>query len=136
MDIGQGKLDQAFQAPAGLADDEHPRQGLEDRVERRCVAAQEATHEPCSLGAGWAAAEARRDRPVGDARQEPVHRGGICAPGRRNGQVMRQEVRIAARVDHDVGYDSEAAFSRAFKKATGVAPGAWRDGHVANRDER
>lgn len=25
-----------------------------------------------------------------------------------------------------VGYDSEAAFSRAFKKATGLAPGAWR----------
>ena len=25
-----------------------------------------------------------------------------------------------------VGYDSEAAFSRAFKKATGAAPGAWR----------
>lgn len=30
------------------------------------------------------------------------------------------------------GYDSEAAFSRAFKKATGVAPGAWRDGHAAD----
>jgi len=27
----------------------------------------------------------------------------------------------------DVGYDSEAAFSRAFKKATGLAPGAWRE---------
>jgi AraC-like DNA-binding protein len=27
----------------------------------------------------------------------------------------------------EVGYDSEAAFSRAFKKATGVAPGAWRE---------
>jgi AraC-like DNA-binding protein len=27
----------------------------------------------------------------------------------------------------DVGYDSEAAFSRAFKKATGVPPGAWRE---------
>ena len=27
-----------------------------------------------------------------------------------------------------VGYDSEAAFSRAFKKATGKAPGAWRGG--------
>jgi AraC-like DNA-binding protein len=26
-----------------------------------------------------------------------------------------------------VGYDSEAAFSRAFKKATGLAPGAWRE---------
>jgi AraC-like DNA-binding protein len=27
----------------------------------------------------------------------------------------------------DVGYESEAAFSRAFKKATGLAPGAWRE---------
>jgi AraC-like DNA-binding protein len=27
----------------------------------------------------------------------------------------------------EVGYDSEAAFSRAFKKATGLAPGAWRE---------
>lgn len=26
-----------------------------------------------------------------------------------------------------VGYDSEAAFSRAFKKATGHAPGGWRE---------
>jgi AraC-like DNA-binding protein len=28
----------------------------------------------------------------------------------------------------DVGYESEAAFSRAFKRAAGVAPGAWRVG--------
>jgi hypothetical protein len=28
-----------------------------------------------------------------------------------------------------VGYESEAAFSRAFKRAVGVAPGAWRAGH-------
>jgi AraC-like DNA-binding protein len=27
-----------------------------------------------------------------------------------------------------VGYESEAAFSRAFKRAVGVAPGAWRSG--------
>ena len=32
-----------------------------------------------------------------------------------------------AAVGAEVGYDSEAAFSRAFKKATGVAPGAWRE---------
>ncbi|HXD44375.1 MAG TPA: AraC family transcriptional regulator [Pseudolabrys sp.] len=31
-----------------------------------------------------------------------------------------------AQVAQDVGYDSEAAFSRAFKKAFGVAPGTWR----------
>jgi AraC-like DNA-binding protein len=29
-------------------------------------------------------------------------------------------------VGAEVGYESEAAFSRAFKKATGTAPGAWR----------
>ena len=31
----------------------------------------------------------------------------------------------------EAGYDSEAAFSRAFKKATGVAPGAWREARRA-----
>jgi transcriptional regulator GlxA family with amidase domain len=33
-------------------------------------------------------------------------------------------------VASEVGYDSEAAFSRAFKKATGAAPAAWRDGRT------
>ena len=28
----------------------------------------------------------------------------------------------------DVGYESEASFSRAFKRVTGVTPGAWRNG--------
>ncbi|MES2306319.1 MAG: AraC family transcriptional regulator [Gemmatimonadota bacterium] len=32
-----------------------------------------------------------------------------------------------ASVGGHVGYDSEAAFSRAFKKSTGLAPGAWRE---------
>jgi AraC-like DNA-binding protein len=30
-----------------------------------------------------------------------------------------------------VGYESEAAFSRAFKKAAGVPPAAWRRRHAA-----
>jgi AraC-like DNA-binding protein len=30
-------------------------------------------------------------------------------------------------VAREVGYDSDAAFSRAFKKLTGVAPAAWRN---------
>jgi len=32
-----------------------------------------------------------------------------------------------ASIAGEVGYDSEAAFSRAFKRATGLAPGAWRE---------
>jgi transcriptional regulator GlxA family with amidase domain len=31
-----------------------------------------------------------------------------------------------AAVALEVGYDSEAAFSRAFKKITGLAPAVWR----------
>jgi AraC-like DNA-binding protein len=31
-------------------------------------------------------------------------------------------------VAHEVGYDSEAAFSRAFKKLVGRSPGQWRAG--------
>ena len=34
-------------------------------------------------------------------------------------------------VARDVGYDSEAAFNRAFKKVAGVPPGAWRHRHAA-----
>jgi AraC-like DNA-binding protein len=33
----------------------------------------------------------------------------------------------------EVGYDSEAAFSRAFKKAAGVAPASWRNRATGHR---
>jgi AraC-like DNA-binding protein len=36
-----------------------------------------------------------------------------------------------AGVASEAGYDSEAEFSRAFKKATGMAPGAWREARRA-----
>jgi AraC-like DNA-binding protein len=41
-------------------------------------------------------------------------------------RLTQSDTKVAA-IATDVGYNSEAAFSRAFKKATGVAPGAWRD---------
>jgi AraC-like DNA-binding protein len=45
-------------------------------------------------------------------------------------QVATQKLRTTsaslAQVGESVGYDSEAAFSRAFKKAFGIAPATWR----------
>ena len=41
--------------------------------------------------------------------------------------LLAQSGTKVAAIGTEVGYDSEAAFSRAFKKATGFAPGAWRE---------
>jgi AraC-like DNA-binding protein len=41
--------------------------------------------------------------------------------------LLAQSGSKIAAIGTEVGYDSEAAFSRAFKKATGLAPGAWRE---------
>ena len=38
-----------------------------------------------------------------------------------------------AQVGEEVGYESEAAFSRAFKKIVGVSPGSWRREHAQPR---
>ena len=40
--------------------------------------------------------------------------------------LLRSSARSIAAVAGEVGYDSEAAFSRAFKRELGVAPAAWR----------
>jgi transcriptional regulator GlxA family with amidase domain len=39
---------------------------------------------------------------------------------------LRETQTAIAVVAYDVGYESEAAFSRAFKRQFGAAPGAWR----------
>jgi AraC-like DNA-binding protein len=39
---------------------------------------------------------------------------------------LRNTSASLAQVAQNVGYDSESAFSRAFKKAFGAAPAAWR----------
>lgn len=41
-------------------------------------------------------------------------------------RLSDSSLKVAA-IGRDVGYASEAAFSRAFKKATGLSPSAWRN---------
>jgi AraC-like DNA-binding protein len=43
-------------------------------------------------------------------------------------QMLREGARNIQEVASRVGYDSEAAFNRAFKRATGTPPAAWRKG--------
>ncbi|HEV8197283.1 MAG TPA: AraC family transcriptional regulator [Gemmatimonadales bacterium] len=47
--------------------------------------------------------------------------------------LLAQTGAKVATIGSEVGYDSEAAFSRAFKKATGFAPGAWREARRTTR---
>ena len=46
-------------------------------------------------------------------------------------QMMREGARNIQEVAVRVGYDSEAAFNRAFKRATGSPPAAWRKGALS-----
>jgi len=46
----------------------------------------------------------------------------------RAATLLRQGDRTQAEIAALIGYESEAAFSKAFKRAMGVAPGAWRRG--------
>lgn len=45
-------------------------------------------------------------------------------------QLARGSAKVAS-IGARVGYDSEAAFSRAFKRATGQSPSAWRSARQA-----
>jgi AraC-like DNA-binding protein len=45
--------------------------------------------------------------------------------------LLRDTPAKLAEIALDVGYDSEAAFSRAFKRVVGLSPGAWRKRHPA-----
>ena len=45
-------------------------------------------------------------------------------------QLMREGTHNIQEVAERVGYESEAAFNRAFKRSTGSPPAAWRKGAV------
>lgn len=46
-------------------------------------------------------------------------------------QLLRESNRTVATIALDVGYDSEAAFSRAFKRMLNMPPAAWRKAQAA-----
>ena len=41
--------------------------------------------------------------------------------------MLRESRRSIAEIAAEVGYESEAAFNRAFKRYLGLPPGAWRE---------
>lgn len=47
--------------------------------------------------------------------------------------LLRSSNAPVAAIALEVGYDSEAAFARAFKRAVGRPPAAWRREHAAQR---
>jgi len=51
-------------------------------------------------------------------------------------QRLRSETASLGRIAEDSGYDSEAAFNRAFKRALGTTPAAWRRGGRAGHSSR
>lgn len=100
-----------------------------------------------SVGRALALIHANPDRPwtlAGLAREATSSRSSLCRRftervGRPPMQYLAQwRMRVAAdllrqsgekvaTIAGKVGYSSEAAFSRVFKKTTGYSPGAWRD---------
>ncbi len=68
----------------------------------------------------------------GDSPMQYLGRWRILLAARR---LENPQVSIA-QVGVEVGYDSEAAFNRAFKKIMGVPPGTWRRGRINDEAER
>jgi AraC-like DNA-binding protein len=69
---------------------------------------------------------------VGDSPMQYLTRWRMQAAARLLADGQTKVSSVALRV----GYESEAAFSRAFKKATGVAPAAWRSRHARPPGQR
>jgi AraC-like DNA-binding protein len=109
--------------------------GLRDRIVGRALA---LLHE--RPGEAWTLEKLARD--VALSRSALAERFSQFVGDPPMQYLTRWRMQAAARLLADgqdkvsavalqVGYDSEAAFSRAFKKAVGVPPGAWRSRHAA-----
>ncbi|MCX7357910.1 MAG: AraC family transcriptional regulator [Alphaproteobacteria bacterium] len=49
-------------------------------------------------------------------------------------QKLRETKLMVAQIAFEVGYESEASFTRAFRRETGMPPAAWRTQHAAAED--
>ncbi|WP_431870858.1 helix-turn-helix domain-containing protein [Allosphingosinicella sp.] len=58
-----------------------------------------------------------------------IWRAGACAPPAAH--LLREPGRNASGVAYSVGFNSEAAFNRAFKREFGVPPATWRRNSLA-----
>ena len=113
--------------------------GLRDPLVGRALQAiHQAPHEPWTVE--------RLARHVGASRSVLAERFTITVGQPPMQYVTLWRMQIASRLLADgghvasvaeaIGYESEAAFSRAFKKQAGQSPAAWRDCHIAARASR
>lgn len=65
------------------------------------------------------------------SRNKPI--GIAVSAGTQTGQHRVPVIERIARIAYDVGYKSEVAFNRAFRREYGVPPAAWRRGHAARQ---
>jgi len=49
-------------------------------------------------------------------------------------RLLRNEHGNLSRIADSIGYESEAAFNRAFKREYGTSPGLWRRGAISAKD--
>ena len=54
----------------------------------------------------------------------------------RAGCLLRQSDKSLGEIANLIGYESEPAFSKAFKKALGTPPGAYRRSHAVTKAEQ
>lgn len=91
---------------------------LHARLDRRWTAGDLARE----VGLSRSAFAERFTRALGEPPMHYLARKRLEAAARR----LRESPDSLARIGFEVGYESEAAFSRAFKRLYGVAPATWR----------